>query len=107
MKVYLAGPLGFSEAGRFYQDTVLIPALAQAGHEIINPWKLTEQRKIDAVGRGRVGKGAFFTRRAHADGERTRGQNCARPSDQLGHARQFCPPYGRKRTSRDSISSVD
>ena len=49
MKIYLAGPLGFSEAGRFYQDTVLIPALARAGHEILNPWTLTEQRKIDAV----------------------------------------------------------
>jgi nucleoside 2-deoxyribosyltransferase len=49
MKIYLAGPLGFSEAGRFYQDTVLIPALARTGHDILNPWKLTEQRKIDAV----------------------------------------------------------
>jgi nucleoside 2-deoxyribosyltransferase len=49
MKIYLAGPLGFSEAGRFYQDEVLIPALARTGHEILNPWKLTERRKIDAV----------------------------------------------------------
>jgi nucleoside 2-deoxyribosyltransferase len=49
MKIYLAGPLGFSEAGRFYQDTVLIPALARAGHDILNPWKLTAQSKIDAI----------------------------------------------------------
>jgi nucleoside 2-deoxyribosyltransferase len=49
MKIYLAGPLGFSEAGRFYQDRVLIPRVEALGYEIINPWKLTEQNKIDAV----------------------------------------------------------
>ena len=49
MKIYLAGPLGFSEAGRFYQDEILIPELGRAGHEILNPWKLTDQRKIDAI----------------------------------------------------------
>ena len=49
MKIYLAGPLGFSEAGRFYQDTVLLPALGRAGHDILNPWKLTDQHKIDAI----------------------------------------------------------
>jgi nucleoside 2-deoxyribosyltransferase len=49
MKIYLAGPLGFSEAGRFYQDTVLLPALGRSGHQILDPWKLTDQRKIDAI----------------------------------------------------------
>jgi nucleoside 2-deoxyribosyltransferase len=49
MKIYLAGPLGFSEAGRFYQESILLPALARTGHEILNPWKLTGQNKIDAV----------------------------------------------------------
>jgi nucleoside 2-deoxyribosyltransferase len=49
MKLYLAGPLGFSEAGRSYQDTVLLPALGRTGYQILNPWKLTEQRKIDAI----------------------------------------------------------
>jgi nucleoside 2-deoxyribosyltransferase len=49
MKIYLAEPLGFSEAGRFYQDTVLLPALGRTGHEILNPWKLTDQHKIDAI----------------------------------------------------------
>jgi nucleoside 2-deoxyribosyltransferase len=49
MKIYLAGPFGFSEAGRFYQDTVLLPALARTGHQILNPWKLTDQHKIDAI----------------------------------------------------------
>jgi nucleoside 2-deoxyribosyltransferase len=49
VRIYLAGPLGFSEAGRFYQDTVLIPALVRAHHDVINPWKLTSQHKLDAV----------------------------------------------------------
>ena len=49
MKIYLAGPLGFSEAGRFYQDTVLIPALARAGYEIIDPWRLTDAKELEAV----------------------------------------------------------
>jgi nucleoside 2-deoxyribosyltransferase len=49
MKIYLAGPLGFSEAGRFYQDKILIPGLSRTGHEILNPWKLTDQHKIDAI----------------------------------------------------------
>ncbi len=49
MKIYLAGPLGFSEAGRFYQDTVLLPALGRTGHQILDPWKLTDQRKINAI----------------------------------------------------------
>jgi nucleoside 2-deoxyribosyltransferase len=49
MKIYLAGPLGFSEAGRFYQDTVFIPALTGAGFAVISPWKLTAQQKIGAV----------------------------------------------------------
>ncbi len=49
MKIYLAGPLGFSEAGRFYQDAILIPELGRADHEVLNPWKLTDQRKIDAI----------------------------------------------------------
>jgi nucleoside 2-deoxyribosyltransferase len=49
MNIYLAGPLGFSEAGRSYQDTVLLPALGRTGHQILNPWKLTDQHKIDAI----------------------------------------------------------
>ncbi len=49
MKIYLAGPLGFSEAGRFYQESMLLPTLGRTGHEILNPWKLTDQNEIDAV----------------------------------------------------------
>jgi nucleoside 2-deoxyribosyltransferase len=49
MKIYLAGPLGFSEAGRDFHNGNIIPMLAGLGHEVLDPWTLTEQRKIDAV----------------------------------------------------------
>jgi nucleoside 2-deoxyribosyltransferase len=49
VKIYLAGPLGFSEAGRSYQDTILIPALARAGWDVVDPWRLTDRAKLDAV----------------------------------------------------------
>jgi nucleoside 2-deoxyribosyltransferase len=49
MKIYLAGPLGFSEAGRDFYYRVLIPELAGAGHTVLDPWKLTDSAKIDAV----------------------------------------------------------
>jgi len=49
VKIYLASPLGFSEAGRaFYKDT-LIPEVKRLGFEVIDPWVLTDQAKIDAV----------------------------------------------------------
>jgi nucleoside 2-deoxyribosyltransferase len=49
MRIYIAGPLGFSEAGRsFYYDKV-IPAVRQLGHEPLDPWTLTDPSKIDMV----------------------------------------------------------
>jgi nucleoside 2-deoxyribosyltransferase len=49
VKIYAAGPLGFSEAGRSFHDGKVIPELVRLGHEALDPWKLTDQRKIDAV----------------------------------------------------------
>jgi nucleoside 2-deoxyribosyltransferase len=49
VKVYLAGPLGFSEAGRAFHNGALIPALVSLGCEVLDPWTLTDQAKIDAV----------------------------------------------------------
>jgi nucleoside 2-deoxyribosyltransferase len=49
MKLYLASPLGFSEAGRHFYGEVLIPRLAALGCEILDPWVLTEAAKIEAV----------------------------------------------------------
>ncbi len=48
-KLYLASPLGFSEAGRYFADKILIPTLEELGYEIINPFELTPQSEIDSV----------------------------------------------------------
>lgn len=50
-KIYLASPLGFSEAGRHFYASVLIPFVAGLGYEILDPWSLTDPRAIDAVQR--------------------------------------------------------
>jgi nucleoside 2-deoxyribosyltransferase len=49
MKIYLAGPLGFSEAGRDFHYRVLIPELERAGHEVLDPWTLTDPGMVEAV----------------------------------------------------------
>ena len=49
MKIYTAGPLGFSEAGRAFHNNTVLPDLLRLGHEPLDPWTLTEQRKINAV----------------------------------------------------------
>jgi nucleoside 2-deoxyribosyltransferase len=49
MRIYLAGPLGFSEAGNaFYYDR-LIPLLQRLGHEVLDPWRLTDRHQIEAI----------------------------------------------------------
>jgi nucleoside 2-deoxyribosyltransferase len=50
-KIYMAGPLGFSEAGRHFHSSVLVPFVAGLGYEILDPWALADQAKIDAVQR--------------------------------------------------------
>ena len=49
MKIYTAGPLGFSEAGRSFHQSTILPALRQLGHEPLDPWTLTDPARIDAV----------------------------------------------------------
>jgi nucleoside 2-deoxyribosyltransferase len=49
VKLYLAGPLGFSEAGREFQDRVLIPQLTDGGFEVLDPWKLTDSAQIAEI----------------------------------------------------------
>lgn len=49
MRIYLAGPLGFSEAGRYFQKDILIPRLKGLGHEVINPFDLTDHDEIQRV----------------------------------------------------------
>jgi nucleoside 2-deoxyribosyltransferase len=47
-KIYLANPLGFSEAGRKFIDDAIIPALSKHG-QVINPFKLIDQARIKAI----------------------------------------------------------
>lgn len=49
MKLYLAGPLGFSEAGREFQYRVLIPQLVDRGFDVLDPWKLTDSAQIAEI----------------------------------------------------------
>lgn len=48
-RVYLASPLGFSEAGRHFYDGVLVPFVDGLGFDVLDPWSLTDRRKIAAV----------------------------------------------------------
>lgn len=38
MKIYLAGPLGFSEAGRAFHEQRVVPMLRALGHDLLDPW---------------------------------------------------------------------
>lgn len=51
MNVYLASPLGFSEAGRGYYYSVLIPAIRDAGCNVLDPWGQGDHRQIDVLTR--------------------------------------------------------
>lgn len=48
-KIYLASPLGFSEAGRFFMNQKLIPLLKESGFEILDPWSLTDSSLTEKV----------------------------------------------------------
>jgi nucleoside 2-deoxyribosyltransferase len=45
--VYVASPLGFTPAGRRYNEEDVLPALAGAGLESVDPWTLTPE--VDAA----------------------------------------------------------
>jgi nucleoside 2-deoxyribosyltransferase len=49
MRVYVAGPLGFSEAGRSFHQGTVIPELRRLGLETIDPWELADKQKIQSV----------------------------------------------------------
>jgi nucleoside 2-deoxyribosyltransferase len=50
-RIYMASPLGFSEAGRHFYGAVLVPFVAGLGYEVLDPWALADQAKIEAVQR--------------------------------------------------------
>ncbi|WP_210395263.1 nucleoside 2-deoxyribosyltransferase [Motiliproteus sediminis] len=47
-KVYLAGPLGFSEAGQLFHQRVLSD-LSRLGFELLDPWALNESDELAAA----------------------------------------------------------
>jgi nucleoside 2-deoxyribosyltransferase len=49
VRIYLAGPLGFSEAGRHFYNAVLVPFVRGLGYEVLDPWTLTDTGRIQAV----------------------------------------------------------
>ena len=49
MKIYMASPLGFSQAGRLFYNGTLIPEVVRLGFEVVDPWTLTDQAKMKAV----------------------------------------------------------
>ena len=36
--LYIAGPLGFSEAGRDFYYNKLLPVIRELGYEVLDPW---------------------------------------------------------------------
>lgn len=48
-KAYIASPLGFSEAGRLFYNSVLIPMIQELGFDVLDPWILTQQSLIDSA----------------------------------------------------------
>lgn len=51
-KIYVASPLGFTDAGRLYSGTVLLPAVRAAGFEPLDPWAVNpEIERVFALAR--------------------------------------------------------
>jgi nucleoside 2-deoxyribosyltransferase len=48
-RIYMASPLGFSEAGRHFSDSVLVPFVRRLGFEVLDPWSSTDRGKLAAV----------------------------------------------------------
>ena len=57
VRIYMASPLGFSEAGRHFYTTVLVPFVRRLGFDVLDPWARTDAAKIEAVTRLPYGAG--------------------------------------------------
>ncbi len=49
MRIYLAGPLGFSEAGRAFHDDVIKARIEALGHVALDPWTLHDPAALAAA----------------------------------------------------------
>ncbi len=52
----MAGPLGFSEAGRDFHNHNIVPIIKELGYSYFDPWKTKLNKKIAAVSRLDYGK---------------------------------------------------
>lgn len=55
-RVYVASPLGFSDAGRDFYRRTFLPCIRGAGLDVIDPWTLTDPYKIERVKSTSYGK---------------------------------------------------
>lgn len=55
-KIYLAGPLGFSEAGRQFHNKSIIPVIKKLGMSFFDPWNTELGHRITEVGSLPYGK---------------------------------------------------
>ena len=61
-KIYLASPLGFSEAGRKFYYEELVPLIIKSGLDVLDPWKLTppaDIRRVEAMDYGQAKRHAW------------------------------------------------
>jgi nucleoside 2-deoxyribosyltransferase len=58
MRIYLAGPLGFSEAGRAFMP-MLKRALKAGGHRVIDPFALTDTSAVQRMRYGAAKRAAW------------------------------------------------
>ena len=58
MRIYLAGPLGFSEIGRAFMPR-LNDALTALGHEVLDPWTLTDTAAVQRMDYGPARRDAW------------------------------------------------
>ncbi|MEM7822748.1 MAG: nucleoside 2-deoxyribosyltransferase [Candidatus Aenigmatarchaeota archaeon] len=49
VKIYIASPLGFSEAGRDFLYEKIIPQIEELGYGVLDPWKLTPDKYIENI----------------------------------------------------------
>lgn len=49
VKIYLASPLGFSEAGRSFMYGKIIPLIEELDYLVLDPWKLTPDELVQKV----------------------------------------------------------
>ena len=55
LKIYLAGPLGFSEAGRVFHSNHVVPALKALGHDVLDPFAMADGKKVERIMRMPIG----------------------------------------------------